>query len=259
MDYHVLLALLAPLLGGGIVLCLELGYRLGRRGAQKAHEAEKTGIGVIDAAVFGLLGLILALTIGGSVSRLDHRRQLILQETLAVGTAYQRLDILAPTDRTALQGLFKEYLGSRLQLYRLLPEDVAAAKAELAKSEALAGKIWSAAVTAAKAAAPQPAVMLLLPALNQMFDVATERTRYFYIHLPPAFIAILMVTAWACSVLAGYSLYNPRGRNFIHMAVFAVVITAAFSLIMDLDYPRLGLITLRDMDQGLLELWQSLR
>ena len=55
-------------------------------------------IGVRDAvegAVFGVMGLLLAFTFSGAASRFDGRRQLIVQETNAIGTAYLRVDLLA--------------------------------------------------------------------------------------------------------------------------------------------------------------------
>ena len=49
----------------GIIVCLDVGYRLGRRHSESsAHE----GIGAIEASVFGLLGLLLAFSFAGGTS-----------------------------------------------------------------------------------------------------------------------------------------------------------------------------------------------
>jgi len=64
-----------------ITVLLDVGYRLGRRHSESlAHE----GIGAIEAAVFGLLGLLLAFSFAGGTSRLDLRRQLIVEEANAI-------------------------------------------------------------------------------------------------------------------------------------------------------------------------------
>ena len=41
-----------------------------------------------------MMGLLLAFTFTGAASRFDTRRELIVQETNAIGTAWLRLDLL---------------------------------------------------------------------------------------------------------------------------------------------------------------------
>jgi len=56
----------------GLVARLEIGFRLGAKRVRtipKAHE----GFGAIEAAVFGLFGLLLSLSFFGSAPRLDAR------------------------------------------------------------------------------------------------------------------------------------------------------------------------------------------
>ena len=111
----------------GILACLEVGYRLGRR---RSEDVTLEGIGALEAAVFALLGLLLAFSFAGGTSRLDTRRQLIVEEANAIGTAYLRLDLLAAPDQPEMRRLFREYLDARLQLYRKL-RDLAAAEQEM--------------------------------------------------------------------------------------------------------------------------------
>jgi hypothetical protein len=66
----------------GMLACLEIGYRLGRRNSEdSAHE----GIGAIEASVFALLGLLLGFSLAGGTSRLDTRRELIVEEANHIG------------------------------------------------------------------------------------------------------------------------------------------------------------------------------
>jgi len=256
MDFIALSLRLTLMMVAGMLVCLEIGYRVGQRRFSRQNESEKSGISIIDASIFGLLGLILAFTFGGVVSRLDHRRQLIVEEANAIETAYLRLSILASPAGDALRVQLKDYLDSRIGAYALLP-DTKAALVELARGNRMQKEIWENAVEAAKMASPQPVAVLLLPALNQMFDVATKRTRAAFSHVPMPIIYLLMATAWFCSILAGYSLYNPKGRNILHMLIFAAMISVTFYAILDLEYPRLGLINLRDADQVLINLRAS--
>jgi hypothetical protein len=77
---------LSGLLFIGMLLFIDLGHRIARR-RKKNPEGSDAGSGIVDAAVFGPLGLIPAFTFNGAASRLDTRRAQIVQETNAIGTA----------------------------------------------------------------------------------------------------------------------------------------------------------------------------
>jgi hypothetical protein len=153
----------------GMVLLLDLGRRIGARRLALDPEGARVGLGVVEGAVFSLLGLLLAFTFAGAATRFEGRRHLIVEEANIIGTAWLRIHLLPPIDQPAMRDLFRQYLDSRLASYRKLP-DVAAAMAERARSVELQGQIWSQAVAACRDSGSQAAHMLLLPALNSMFD-----------------------------------------------------------------------------------------
>ena len=126
-------------------------------------------------AIFGLMGLLIAFTFAGAASRFDSRRQLVVEETNAIGTAYLRIDVLPAGATGPPPQAFRRYVDARLEMYRKLP-DIQAAKEELARAMALQGEIWTRAVTACRAEANPPATMLVLPALNRMIDITTTQT-----------------------------------------------------------------------------------
>jgi hypothetical protein len=105
-------------------------------------EAEKAsvGTGAVEGAIFGLLGLLVAFTFSGASARFDTRRDLIVEETNAIGSAYLRLDLLSAEAQSALQALFRQYVDVRLAVYRKLP-NLTAAKEELANAIKLQGEI----------------------------------------------------------------------------------------------------------------------
>ena len=72
------------------------------------------GIGAVEGAVFGLL---IAFTFSGAGTRFDTRRQLVVEETNAIGTAYLRLDLLPAALQPSL----------RVRETSLVPEPMAAA------------------------------------------------------------------------------------------------------------------------------------
>jgi hypothetical protein len=64
--------------------------------------------------VFALLGLLLGFSFAGAMSRFDARRQLIVHEANAIGTAYLRIDMLPTNEQPEIRSLFRQYLDARL-------------------------------------------------------------------------------------------------------------------------------------------------
>jgi hypothetical protein len=258
MDHFQLAALLALGLFLGMLLFLEIGYRVGVRRIAREPETARAGLGTVEGAVFALLGLLIAFTFSGAAVRFDSRRQLIIEETNAIGTAYLRLDLLPADKQPALRELFRRYLDTRLAAYQKLP-DVEAAKRELAKAAVLQGEIWQGAIRASQATSSPQTMMLLMPALNQMFDVASARTLAGQIHPPTIIFVLLGVMALGGAVLAGYGMAGGRSRSWIHWMAFALVMSVTFYVILDIEYPRLGLIRVDAFDQALIDLRQSIQ
>lgn len=236
----------AAFLFGGMLLLLEVGRRRGLRRLAQDPNGAREGLGTVDGAVFGLLGLLIAFTFSGAVTRLDTRRSLIVEEANAIGTVWLRLDLVDPAARPAFQDSLRKYVDARLEAYRNLKDEPAAALA-MAHATALQSGIWTQAV---KSAGTSPeAARLLVPAVNDMFDITTVRAAALRSHPPRVVYLMLAAAALISSLLAGHGMAGSRVRSWVHMACFAGVIAAAFYIILDIEFPRLGLIRIDDFDQ----------
>ncbi len=149
MNYSALALLLIFALGLflGMPVLLEIGRRIGVLRIAKDSEGAQASVGVVEGAIFGLMSLMIAFGFSGAIERFDTRRQLVVEEANAIGTAYLRLDLLPTAAQPALRENFRRYLDSRLEVYRKLP-DLAAAKVELARATKLQEEIWTQAVAA---------------------------------------------------------------------------------------------------------------
>src|SRR5258705_8335258 len=125
----------------GMLIFLEIGRRVGIRRSHDDSAAAAEGIGAVDGAVFAILGLLIAFTFSGAATRFDARRQLIVEETNDIGTAYLRLDLLSADAQSVLQEKFRQYVDARLELYRKIP-DVVAGKEQLFPTTQLQGENW---------------------------------------------------------------------------------------------------------------------
>lgn len=72
----------------------------------------------IQTAIFALLGLLLAFSFSMAASRYENRKQDVVQEANAIGTAYLRTDLLPEPQRSAAADLFRRYTDVRLELAR---------------------------------------------------------------------------------------------------------------------------------------------
>ncbi len=255
MYFTLSAALLSIGLVIGMLLTNSAGRALRRRQLAVGSEREASGASIVEGAVFALLGLLLAFSFSGAASRFDDRRKLVVEEANAIGTAYLRLDALAAAPRDELRSTFREYLDTRLRVYRALP-DLQAAKAELAKSAELQQQIWAKAVAAT--GGTQPATTLLLPAINSMFDITTIRTARAQTHPPLPIFGLLFLLSLLAAFIAGYAMGASK-RNWLHAITFAVTLAAVVYIIIDLEFPRLGFIRVDDFDQVLVDLRQSMR
>jgi hypothetical protein len=129
MDFTFKIIALASGLFVGMLLLLETGRRLGLQWLAQEAEAARAGFGVVEGAVFALMGLLIAFTFSGAASRFDARPQLVVEEVNAIGTAYLRLDLLPASTQPALRDSFRHYMEARLDTYQELPDIVAAQQA----------------------------------------------------------------------------------------------------------------------------------
>ena len=98
-----------------------------------------------------------------------------------------------------------------------------------------------------------------LPALNAMIDITTTRTEAAILHSPPIIWVMLGTLTFACALFAGYDMAARKHLNLLHSAAFAVVLAVTVYVIIDLEYPRLGLFQMSDSDRVLVQLRESMK
>jgi hypothetical protein len=100
---------------------------------------------------------------------------------------------------------------------------------------------------------------LLLPALNSMIDIATTRTMVLQMHPPKIIYFLLFGLGLICALLAGYRMAGDRHRNWLHILAFTMITAIVVYVILDIEYPRAGLITLENSDQLLVQVRRSMK
>lgn len=248
-------AVLALGLFVGMLLCIDLGYRLGRRSQRDASWHE--GVGPLEAAVYALLGLLLGFSFSGATSRFEAHRQLSVKEANAIGTAYLRLDELPAEQQPEMRRLFRDYVNARLEVQASISKGTP--ERGVAESTQLQQQIWSQAVAASRNDPTQNSARIVLPAINEMIDVTTERAVAFRAHLPYLVFYLLIFIALMSALLAGYNMAKRKNRSLLHMFLYAACIAATIYTVIDLDHPRSGLIRVDAADQAMSQVQDLVR
>lgn len=243
----------------GILLFLEIGRRIGIHRMSATDDGLAKGGGAAEGAVFALLGLMIAFSFSGAASRFEDRRHLVTEETNDIGTAYLRIDLLPSDAQAEMRELFRRYVDSRIDSFQN-SENKPVFLQKLQKSEQLQNQIWSTAISAVKRPdAPPSAAMLLLPALNQMIDITTTRLAAMHNHPPLIIFLLLTSLSFISALLVGYGVSENKERDWLHPIVFAAILSLTIYVIIDIEFPRLGLIRVDNADQVLIKLRESMK
>lgn len=237
----------------GTLICLRGGWLVGRQRLLGADSEAAAGLSAVDGAVFGLMGLLIAFTFTGAAARFDHRRDLIVEEVNAIGTAWLRLDLLQPEPRDDLRELMRQYVDARIATYANVTDE-AAVRAALQRTQEAQAAFWSRLTPALKAETALALVASIVPAVNSMFDIAQTRILATRQHPPLAIYLMLGLLVLVSSLLAGFGMAKAAKQSRLHVLAFAVILSTSIYLILDIEYPRLGLIRVDQFDQALLDL-----
>lgn len=240
-----------------ILAAQEVGYRLGRRRTTRVTGDQVKGLGALEGAIYGLMGLLVAFTFSGASARFDARRQLVVEECNSIGTAWLRLDLLPPAVQPQIRDSFRRYVDARLDYYRARPDGPAALEAAV-RAKSLQMQIWTEAVAAERQSFPAAGI-LVLPALNQMIDITTTRDGARHIHPPPPIFWMLAAAVVACALLGGWNMAAGGRKSWLHLSAFAFLMTLTVYVILDLEYPRAGVLRVDAFDRYLVEVRASMK
>ena len=247
--------LLTNLLGLlAFLLAMIVLYLVGRKLADVFRRADDDkATSAAETAVFSMLGLLLGFTFFGAAGRFEDRRHLVTQEANDIGTAWLRLDMLPAEAQPALRQLFRDYTSARLASFHDV-EDLQATAAAVDQAGKLQGQIWQAAVLAVRSPdAPPQAAVLVLPALNAMIDITSTRATATRNHPPQVVYYMLACFGLIASLMTGYNTRTKGLQAWFNISLFAVIVAITLTVILDLEYPRRGLIRVDSIDQVLLD------
>jgi len=200
--------------------------------------------GVLQGAMLGVVGLILAFGLSLALSRYEDRRASIVVEANTIGTTYLRAQTLAEPVRSRSMELLVAYTESAIRLSEYVPGS-AAERAAAADEDRLQRRLWALAGQALDDAPSASAPRLYVETLNEMIDAQTARVAALNNQVPGAVMWLeILGASIALGLLAAYLALVGRGLAGALLAsalvAFLLFVTA------DLDRPTRGLIQIPD-------------
>ena len=220
-----------------------IGVLLGRR-VRHLSESLKEPFGVLQAALLGVVGLLLAFGLSLAVSRYETRRANVVDEANAIGTSYLRAQTLAEPVRSRSLNLLVSYTRTAVDLSDHVPGS-AGARAAVAREARIQRRLWRLAGEALASAPAASAPRLYVETLNEMFDNETTRVAALSNRVPTAVLVIeILGSALALALLGAYLAIV--GRGVLAVSLASVLVAFLLLVTADLDRPTRGLIRVPD-------------
>jgi hypothetical protein len=236
----------------GMVLALAVGHWLGRRHQISGNVSVKDWVGIVDGPILAIFGLLLAFSFYGAMQRFDERRKLIIEESVALASAYRYTDLLSSGDRPAIQNLLRDYVAAQAELRNRAVE--AGHSASLyGQSRQAFEKLWDATIAATSDPNSGDARGAMLSALGDIDRISTISSTSPYLHPPFIIFVVLLLLSLVSAFLLGYQASTFARKSWVHLGLFVIFLAVVSYLIVALEYPRVGAIRIGDMQDFIRE------
>ena len=226
---------LATVVGATVV-----GLVIGRRIRARSDEPQDS-FGVLQGALLGFMGLVLAFGLSLAVGRYESRRIATVAEATALGTTYLRAETLAEPMRSESMALLEQYTELGLRISDAVPGS-ASERAAVADSEDVEQQLWSLAGQALDRAPQDSAPRLYVESLNESFDDRVARVAGLSNRVPTPVLLVEVAGAALALALLGLHL-AVLGRGALVSLLAAVLVGLLLFVTFDLDRPTRGFIT----------------
>jgi len=221
----------------------EVGFAYGRRISSLQSPAAKKPES-IENSLQTLVALLMAFTLSMAALRFETRIRNMANEATAIGATFRRTSLLEPADRDRMRKWLEQYVDNRIEFYS---EGATQERLEALHLESydLQNKMWEyvAAIARKKPDTVRNGPIFL--SLNEIVTLQEKPTSQFENHVPDLILNLLFIGAIFLMSLLGYSGGRGRSRK-LGMSLFVIFLTLTFSVILELDRPRRGILVVKN-------------
>ncbi len=240
-----------------IILFIWLGYAFNKIRTTKYPEVLKQTPGAIEGSVVGIMSLLLGFTFSFVVSRYEVRRQLIVDEMVSVNSAIIRCDLFPDSTRKLLRDDFRKFLEARRDYFDKGGDEIRVIE-ELKKSKEIAGRIWERVMVDSYNPGDKLRFQQMIPALSNMLNSIIVRDESRKTGVPPLILWTLLVLVLITAFFLGGNLFGKKKFKVLIFG-YALILALTLNLIIELNTPRTGLITLHSTQQKMNDLLELVK
>ena len=225
-----------------MTLAIEMGYRFGLASQVQSNTA-KEQVSTIQSSLLGILALMLGFTFSLALNRFDTRSNAVVNEANAIGTAFLRTDLLPEPNRNQAQRLLKDYLKLRVAAGSFALDNHDDRDPLLERAAHLQEQIWQEAMQATLQQPNSATSGIFTQAINSMIDTYGVRIAELNRHVPELVLLLLYGSFIITGGIIGYTAGIGRHRPAIASYIMVALVVLLMSMVIDLDRPRRGFIT----------------
>ncbi len=217
-----------------------VGIALGRRHRHRSDDLREP-FAVLQGALLGVVGLILAFGLALAVGRYESRRAAVVDDANAIGTTYLRAQLLSEPERSESLALLVRYTDTSIRLTTAIPGS-GRERDDIAAQSLLQRQLWALAGRAIDRQPVASAPRLYVDSLNGMIDSQGVRVAGLNNRVPSA-VLLLEVVGGAVGVALLAFYLSVLGRGLLTVLLAAALVTMLLLVTFDLDRPTRGMIT----------------
>lgn len=229
-NYPLVLIFAASIVA--ILAACELGRWLGAR----ARVGGGDDVSTLEAATLGLLALMISFTFAMSLSLYNARRDAVVNEANAIGTAALRARLLPAPHSKEILKLLREYTQIRVEITQHAPT-IPEINAALVRSNAIHDELWQQVMTIAATNNAMVPTGVFVQSLNDLIDNQETRLTAARAHVPNIVLIALYCIAIVAITFTGYAAGLDARRTRPPVYVMGILVVAVILLIQDLDRP----------------------
>jgi hypothetical protein len=214
------------------------------RSRREHHHGLRESSGVLQGALLGFMGLVLAFGLSLALGRYEDRRAAVVTDANTIGTTYLRAQTLSEPMRSRSLPLLIDYTDVELGLTNEVPGSDAAGET-IAEGSALHNQLWALAGQAVRKDPTASAPRLYEDSLNAMIDQQAVRVAGLNNRVPTEVLLLEVIGSAGAMFLVGLHV-GLLGRSLTPLILAAGLVTFLLFVTFDLDRPTRGFIEVPD-------------
>jgi len=233
--------LVAVALAGGMLIAGRIGCAVGMRWHSRSSDGGRGHFGGVQAALLALLALLLGFSLNMADQRFEARRQLLLDDAVALGSLNLRASFLPDPRATEFRQLLGEYVSqhakaSHLKHRRESDEFLA----EIARAEDLHRRMTAIVRAEMQGGHPAGGTEAMVAQLGNALAIHWRWVTAMETRVPPAIFALLCGAALTAAGIVGFSGGLAQHRAIAQSLLLTVFVSGIFFVIHELDTPDAG-------------------